>query len=56
MEFVKAFDIRDEPLYSLLSFGNDIIADFMIDIDRYTTDELLILSESFLNIDLQTSI
>ena len=52
MEFVEAFDICDEPLYNLLSFRNDIVADFLIDIDRDTADELLILSERFLYVDL----
>ena len=56
MEFVEAFDICDEPFYNLLSFRNDIIADFLIDIDRDSADELLILSERFFDVGLQTSI
>ena len=56
MEFVEAFDIRDEPFYNLLSSRNDIVADFLIDIDWDTADELLIFSETLLYVDLQTSI
>ena len=56
MEFVKAFDIRDEPLNNLFSFRYDIIADFLINIDRDSADVLLILSERFFDVSLQTSI